>query len=141
MILLAFELESVVQLYRKSNRARLGQKHPKLFWKSLRPTDLYRQITLPSNERLIVLVRFIDCFCLTMLWCFIETYKTIDQNGRPHILHFLRRSPAKLIFFNVTYKDRADHRLLNAIQVVLVVFSLNYIHFTINGQENGQNNL
>ena len=33
---------------------------------------------LPSNERLIVLARFIDCFCLTM-WCFTETYKTIDQ--------------------------------------------------------------
>ena len=44
----------------------------------MRPTDLYGQTTLPSNERLIVLARFIDCFCLTM-WCFTETYKTIDQ--------------------------------------------------------------
>ena len=30
MILLAFELESAVQLYRKSNRGRLGQKLSKL---------------------------------------------------------------------------------------------------------------
>ena len=75
MILLAFEFESAVQLYRKSNRGRLGQKLSKLVLELSAPDG---QTMLPSNERLIVLARFIDCFCLTM-WCFTETYKTIDQ--------------------------------------------------------------
>lgn len=45
MILLAFELESVVQLYRKSNRARLGQKHPKLFLEVIKADRL-----VPANH-------------------------------------------------------------------------------------------
>ena len=44
MILLAFELESAVQLYRKSNRGRLGQKLSKLVLELSAPDGL-----IPTN--------------------------------------------------------------------------------------------
>ena len=42
MILLAFELESAVQLYRKSNRGRLGQKLSKFVLELSAPDGLIR---------------------------------------------------------------------------------------------------
>ena len=45
MILLAFEFESAVQLYRKSNRGRLGQKMSKLVLELSAPDGL-----IPTNH-------------------------------------------------------------------------------------------
>ena len=45
MILLAFELESAVQLYRKSNRGRLGQKMSKFVLELSAPDRL-----IPTNH-------------------------------------------------------------------------------------------
>ena len=88
MILLAFELESGVQFYRKSNRARLDHKQSTLVLE-LSPPDrlvLANHVAIERTFNIIVLARFIDCFCLTM-WCFTETYKTIDQAPVVQTLH------------------------------------------------------